>query len=191
MARVRALIMTGVVLVLVAAGCGDSDDSADETESEAASPDTTAAASDDSVADESDSTAPAGGGDDSGGGGNGGTLVLGEETVSFDSARCFLEEQDAAAGGGKILFVAQAFGTNANGDPISIDVSRYDEDSQFTGDDIIVDIGDPFSDDAVSMAANGDIGTVVVDGSQLTASGLTFVDFDDMSEQAGSFEINC
>lgn len=118
-------------------------------------------------------------------------LVLGDETITFDSARCFLEEQDAAAGGGKILFVAQAFGTNAAGDELVIDVSRYDEDSQFEGDDIIIDIGDIFSEDAVSLGGGGPIGTVTVDGSNLSADDLTFNNFDDFSEHTGSFEINC
>ncbi|NOX29276.1 MAG: hypothetical protein GXP35_04390 [Actinobacteria bacterium] len=123
--------------------------------------------------------------------GNAGSLVLGAETIEFDSARCFLEEQDAAGGGGKILFVAQAFGETAAGEPIVVDVSRYDEDSQFTGDDIIIDFGDPFSDDFVSMSARTDLGTVTVDGSSLSASGLTFVDSTDLAEQSGSFQINC
>ena len=44
--------------------------------------------------------------------------MIGDETITLDSARCFLEEQDAAAGGGKILFVAQGFGTNAAGEQL-------------------------------------------------------------------------
>ncbi len=146
---------------------------------------------DDSAADDSSGDDSSGNGAGDAGGGNGGTLVLGDETIAFDGARCFLQEQEAAAGGGKILFVVQAFGTNAAGDQLSIDVSRYDEDSQFTGDDIIVDIGDPFSDEAVSLMASADLGTVAIDGSTLSAGALTFVNFDDMSEQGGSFEINC
>jgi len=124
-------------------------------------------------------------------GDGGGTLVLGEETISFDNTRCFLQEQDAAAGGGKILFVAQAFGTNADGDELLIDVSRYDEDSRFAGDDIVVDIGDPFSAEAVSWRANAELGTIQVDGSTVSADGLTFVNFDDFSEMPGSFRISC
>lgn len=176
--------MIGVVAIaaLVMAACGGDDDSS-------------------SASDGADATADAGGqdgessGDDeqpaAGGGSGGGTLVLGGETIAFDSARCFLEEQDAAAGGGKILFVAQAFGANAAGDEVAIDVSRYDEDSQFAGDDIIVDIGDPFGADAVSLTAKDVIGTVTVAGSDLSAEDLTFRDFDTGTEQPGSFEINC
>ena len=87
--------------------------------------------------------------------------------------------------------MAQAFGTNAAGDEVVLDISRYDEDSQFHGDDIIVDIGDPFSDGAVSLSAFGEVGTVAVDGSRLSADGLSFLNFDDNSEVAGSFEVNC
>lgn len=120
-----------------------------------------------------------------------GTLTLGDETITFDSSRCFLEEQDAAAGGGKILFVVQAYGTNANGDELVIDVSRYDEDSQFSGDDVSVDIGDPFSDTAVSWDSTEEIGTVTIDGSTVSADDLTFQNYDDFSELPGSFSITC
>jgi hypothetical protein len=172
-------VIAALTLALIATGCGDDDDAA--APADTAAP---AAADDDNGSGGEDPPA-------SPSGGNGGELVLGDETITFDSARCFLEEQEAAAGGGKILFVAQAFGTNAAGDQVAIDVSRYDEDSQFTGDDIIVDIGDPFSDDAVSLTANGDIGTVTVDGPNLSASGLTFNNFDDNSQLSGSFQISC
>ena len=181
MRPMHSVILAAAALTMFVVGCGGDDDSSDDAGD-------APAAVDDSGASES--------GGDAGGGGatagaGGGTLELGAETITFERARCFLEEQDAAAGGGKILFTAQAFGTNAAGDEVVIDVSRYDEDSQFAGDDIIVDIGDPFSDTAVSLNAVTDIGTVSVDGSTLSASGLTFTNFDDFSEQPGSFEINC
>ena len=172
-----------LAFVVFVAGCGGDDD--DATPATDASPTTAPAEATDggSSGDDDQPAAPSGG--------NGGEVVLGDETITFDSARCFLEEQDAAAGGGKILFVAQAFGTTAAGEPVTIDVSRYDEDSQFTGDDILLDIGDPFSDDAVGWTARGDIGTVTVDGSTLSAAGLTFSDFDAGAEVSGSFRIDC
>lgn len=178
-------------LVLVAASCGSDDD------------DTSTTAGDDSADVSSDGGASDDGADDSDdggedpappatGGGGGGTLVLGDETIALDSSRCFLQEQDAAAGGGKILFVVQAFGTNADGDELVVDVSRYDEDSMFAGDDIKVDIGDPFSEDAVSFGANAPIGTVEIDGSTVSADGLTFMNFEEFTDGlAGSFTINC
>jgi hypothetical protein len=144
--RTRAL--AAVALILIAPGCGGDDDAADDS---------------------------SGGGDQSAApsGGNGGELVLGDEAVTLDRARCFLEEQDSAGGGGKILFVRQGFGTNAAGEEVLVDVSRYDEDSRFTGDDILVDIGEPGS--SVSFQANADLGTISVDGSTLSADGPTFV----------------
>ena len=197
MARVRAVLAVGAVLGLLAAGCGGDDDdaqadpapasSADDGSGDDAGSDDDAGASDasaDSASDDDGAAAAPGGGD-------AGSLVIGDETIEFDSARCFLEEQDAAGGGGKILFVAQAFGVDAGGEELVLDVSRYDEDSQFTGDDIIVDIGDPFSDDAVSLRSGGEVGTVAVDGSNLSAEDLVFVNFDDSTEQPGSFDINC
>ena len=191
MVRTRVVIVLGVALMLLAAACGDSDDAA------VGSADTIEAAGSTESAVTPDASAPAtsapdeGAGGDAAGSGGSGALVLGDQTIAFDSARCFLQEQDAAAGGGKILFVAQAFGTDAAGEPVAIDVSRYDQDSQFFGDDIIVDIGDPSSEDGVSLGARGEVGTVTVDGSRISAATLTFLDFDDATEQSGSFEINC
>lgn len=181
----RRLVALGVASILVLSACGGDDDSDNAGDGDNAAVADGSAEPDN--AEEADA-AESGGGS---GGASGGTLVLGDETIALDSARCFLEEQDAAAGGGKILFVAQAYGTNAAGDELVLDVSRYDEDSQFAGDDIIVDIGDPFSDDAVSMGAGGEVGTVTVDGSNVSAGDLTFLDFDDATERNGSFEINC
>ena len=177
---VRRWVAAAAASMLVLAACGGDDDAADPEP----------AADDGGGAEEDGGAGDGGAGAGGGGGAGGGTLVLGAETITLDSARCFLEEQESAGGGGKILFVAQGFGTTADGEPLTLDVSRYDEDSQFTGDDVIVDIGDPFADSAVSLTASGDIGTVTLDGSSLSADGLTFVD-DDFSEQTGSFELNC
>ena len=124
-----------------------------------------------------------------GGGAGGGTLTIGDETITLVSSRCFLEEQDAAAGGGKILFVGQGTGTNAAGDDVLLDVSRYNEDSQFAGDDVLVDIGD--FETGYSLSSTSDIGTVQLDGRTLSADGLSFTNFDDFSEVPGSFVLNC
>jgi hypothetical protein len=176
----RTWMIAAVAAMLIVAGCGGDDDGGSDT------PATTAAPSDAGTSAPSGDDEPA-----PPSGGNGGEVVLGDETITFDSARCFLEEQDAAAGGGKILFVAQAFGTNAAGEQVAIDVSRYDEDSQFVGDDIIVDIGDPFSDDLVSYLGGSEDFIVSLDGSTVSADGLTFRNFDDDTELSGSFRIDC
>ncbi len=118
-------------------------------------------------------------------------MLLGDETITFDSSLCYLQEQDAAAGGGKILFVVQATGVNAAGDQVMIDVSRYDEDSMFSGDSVSVVVGDPFAGGDTSWAADGETGMVTLDGSNARADQLGFVNMDDMSEAPGSFDINC
>ena len=169
---VRRWVAAGAAIMVTFAACGGADDSSIEGDSSNA-----------------DAEEPASEPTEDGAGG--GTLVLGDETIKFDGAQCFLQEQDAAAGGGKILFVAQGSGINAAGEEVLLDVSRYDEDSQFVGDDVSVDIGDPFSGAAVSWTGGGDIGTVTVDGSTVSAGGLTFENFDEGTEQPGSFEINC
>lgn len=184
------------VLLLVAAGCGDDDDTTDATGGDDVVDD---GGSDDTSGD--DAAGDDGAGEDAGddgatsdgaGSGGGGTLVLGDETIPLDSARCFLQEQDAAAGGGKILLTGQGMGVNAEGEEVLVDFTRWDEDSDFTGDDILVDIGDPFSGDTESYSFTGDIGAVSVDGSTISASGITFVNFDnDPPETVGSVVINC
>ena len=185
MPRTWTLLIAALLLSLGLAACGGDD--ADTT----AAADDASTPQDDAPDDSTDDADDGGGADDAptSGGGDAGTLVLGDETITLDSARCFLEEQDAAGGGGKILFVGQAFGTNAAGEELVLDVSRFDEDSQFTGDDIIVDIGD--WETGTSWQAGADLGTVQLSGNTMSADGLTFTNWDDMSEMTGSFEINC
>ncbi|MEQ8842518.1 MAG: hypothetical protein RIB98_16160 [Acidimicrobiales bacterium] len=205
-ARRSWFLLLIAVLALLATACGDDDggdtaeqpttDAATDDDSDTADDDSDTADDDSSGADDDAEMADDDMADDDGAeatpsAGGGGTLVLGDETITLDSARCFLEEQDAAAGGGKILFVGQGSGTNADGTELLLDVSRYDEESQFTGDDITVDIGDPFSDDLVSYRAAAEIGTVQIDGSVMSADGLTFSNFDLGEELPGSFQLNC
>lgn len=182
-------------LLLTACGGDDTDTSTADADPSSAGdaaaaedPGSAAGATDDG-GDDPTADATDDGGDAPAASGGAGTLVLGDETITLDRARCFLEEQDAAAGGGKILFVGQAFGTNAAGEELVLDVSRYDEDSQFAGDDIIIDIGD--WETGVSWQVSADLGTVQVSGASLSAADLTLTNWDDFSEMPGSFEINC
>jgi hypothetical protein len=133
----------------------------------------------------------AGGSTASGSGGGGGTLVLGDETIELDSARCFLREQASAGGGGKILLTGQGTGTNAAGEEVRLDFTRYDEASQFTGDDISVEVG-PLAD-ATSYTARLDLGAVDRSGSTLTATDIPFQSFGDrgITQVTGSFTLNC
>ncbi len=172
--------LSAATVLLVASGCGGGSK---------ASP-TTAAGGD------SPTTTEVGGGGSSGGNGgapagDAGTVVLGDETIAFDSARCDMQEQAAPEGGGKILFSIQAYGSNANGDEIRVEVSRYDQDSQFVGDKIELVIGDPFSADAVKWNADDVIETVALDGQTAIANNLTFTNGADGTTVAGSFEVHC
>lgn len=183
----RVLPMLVVVLAMVAAACGD-----DTTTTTGDTTGTTAGATTATTAGAATATtAGATATTQAAGGGSAGFVTIGDETIEFDSARCYLQAQDAAAGGGQILLTGQGFGTNAAGDAISLDFSRYSADSQFAGDDISVGIGDPFSDSHQELLAHVDLGGVDLTGSTLSASGLTFKNTDDGSESTGAFELNC
>ncbi len=199
--RARIWVATVLIPVLAFAACSGSSEAGLGTDLSASDPPTSAAGSDtaadqgaDAVADagtdadEAESTAPA---DSAASVGGAGTIVLGDENITFDSARCFLQEQDAAAGGGKILFVVQAYGANSAGEELYIDVSRYDQDSQFSGDKIELVVGDPYSGNALSWEANDVVGTVALDGSTASAGSLTFRNGDDGTTLPGSFEVHC
>ena len=122
------------------------------------------------------------------GGSGAGTLTLGDETIALGPGRCYLKEQTAA--GQKILWTAQASGTTAAGDPVIVDVSRYDASSQFAGDDLSIDIGDPRSPSFVGWSGTYDSGTIALSGKTVSASGVE-VRNDDLETMTASFEIGC
>lgn len=122
-------------------------------------------------------------------GSGGGTLVLADETVTLTSSNCYLKSQTAA--GEDIELTAQASGTNAAGDDVTVDFTRYAESSSFAGDDITVHAGALGASDATDLAGRLDRGAV-------DRSGDTFsVEDAEMSDQATgetttiSFEIEC
>jgi hypothetical protein len=180
--RIRRVLPILVVALTFIAACGD-DDASSNTEADTSS-NTEATASGGSDTGGSDTGSQ-------GGGGSAGFVTLGGETITLDSARCFLQPQDAAAGGGQILATAQGSGTNAAGDEVAVDFSRFSEDSQFAGDDVKVDVGDPFSDSAVSFGGSVEIGGVDLSGSTVSATGFVLNNFSDFSEVVADFEINC
>jgi len=203
--RGRLVAVAGAVVLLLAACGGDDDSGADEPSATAGSEadadaggDADANTGGDDAADD-DANANTGGDDaadagaDAGnsGGGGGGELVFDGETISLDQPLCFLEEQDAAAGGGKILLNAQAQGTTAAGEPVDISFVRFDEDSQFYGDDVIIGFGDFTAGSYVELLGGGEVGLVIVDGSTLSANDLTFDDFEAGTQHTVSFELNC
>lgn len=185
-----------VALLVVAAGCGDDSDGGDDSSSDttvaaddsgdesADTAETEATTAEDGEMDESEAS------DTGSAGGGSATVTLDGEEISVSSARCFLEEQEAAAGGGSIEMVAQAFGTNAAGDDVSLDFSRFSEDSQFAGDDVSITVGDPFSEDSVSLSGNEPTGAVSLDGNVLSATDFPLVG-SDFEESTVSFEISC
>jgi len=126
-----------------------------------------------------------------GGGGGEGTLTVGGVEITLGPGRCLLREQPAAAGGGVIELTGQASGTNAAGDPVVVDFTRFSEDSDFAGDDVSLTIGDPFSDDSTMYLGSEPIGTVSLDGTVLSATDYLVRSGDGSSELVISFAISC
>ncbi len=121
-----------------------------------------------------------------GSGGSGGSLVLGGEEIALGSARCYLQEQEAA--GETIELTGQATGTSAAGDEVRIDFSRYAPDSRFAGDDVSIDVGEVGA--SMGYHATLDAGTVGRDGSTLSASDIE-VRGDDGQTLVVSFILDC
>lgn len=179
--RTMALVVATAAVLFALTGCSsDGSDGADDGGSSG-----TTAATDDT----------SGGGDTGGGestpsGSASGTLTLDGEEIELSGGLCYLEEQPAAAGGGSIEATAQASGTDADGDEVMIDFTRFSADNQFAGDDVSLTIGDPFSPDARSLSGTSDAGTVSIDGSTVSAS--DFEVSEDLADTVFiSFTIEC
>lgn len=142
------------------------------------------------------STTPSADGDDPGennsvpDAGEPGTLTIDGAEVALGAGRCLLEEQPAAAGGGAIELTAQASGTDADGEPVTVDFTRYSAESQFAGDDLAITIGDPFSGEATQLQGSADSGAVSIDGSTVSATDFA-VGENPTATQPVSFTINC
>lgn len=131
-------------------------------------------------ADATASTTPAataGGGSNDGGGGSAGVMTLGDAEIAIDSLRCFFEEQPRAGLGGVFTHTAQGRGTNADGEGVILDLSRARAEDGTVEDDIIVDIGDPGSDDAVGLRASGPEGLIAFGDGSAAASGVEVSEF--------------
>lgn len=194
--KLRKTLAVSAAAFFLLAGCSSDDDSSapDGATTDVpvdGTPDTDAAdpgddgSTDDAPDDDAPDAAPSGVGD--------GTLVMGDETIELGEARCYLEEQDAAAGGGKILYTGQAAGFNGDGEQVFIDVSRYDEDSTFAGDSIDLVIGDYTTDDSTSygIMPGESLDVITVDGSTISADDVELVPDDMDGNVMVSFELNC
>lgn len=126
------------------------------------------------------------------------TVVMNGETIELSGGGCYLQEQDSAAGGGKILFTGQATGVNGDGEEVMLDVSRFDADSMFEGDMIDLVVGD-YRDPDVKSYGVGIMGAMggekqfhlSLDGSTISADGVELMDDDMAEEMTVSLEINC
>ncbi len=184
MKRLLSFLVAGT-LSLALLGCGDDDTADDATVGDDPSDqvDESGAGDESSETDDSEETTSGASG------AGGGTLTFDGEEIALDSSRCTFEEQDAAAGGGTIEFVAQGTGTTAAGDEVLVDVSRYSEESQFAGDRVSITIGD-FATGA-SYSGSDDAGTVSEDGATVEADDFPLVSDDDLSETTIAFSIDC
>ena len=174
--HVRRLALSLLVVSLVAVGCGDDDTGATTP---------TTAATQDGGTDGGSSETPTPSG-------NAGFLMLGDERIDFDSARCYLQDQDAF-GGGTIHATAQAYGTDAAGEEVLFDFTRFGADTDFEGDDVNVTVGDYTAGESVDYFGGADLGTFSIVGSTVTGTGfnLQSFDFDEPVDLPSSFEVNC
>lgn len=176
---VAKLVYLGAVLVVVFGLVACSGDDGGDASSGTQQP----AGADADSSDPQDEGAPEGEGGP-------GTLSLNDEEIVLGPGRCHLEEQPSAGGGGTIELTGQAYGTNADGDEVNIDFTRYSAESSFAGDDVSVTVGDPFSDDVVRMTGSTESGTVSLSGMVLSADDYG-LDDSDGGITLISFEIAC
>jgi hypothetical protein len=162
--------------VIVAAACGDDSDSSsdgggDDTSSDGASDD-------------------GGSGEVSGGDAVGSSTLTfdGEEIALDNSLGCYAEEQEVA--GSIITLTAQASGTNAAGEDVLVDFTRFAPGGTVgESDDILIDIG-PLGATTTYQAALP-FESVPVNSGVLTVAETAFSSFDDGSEVTASVAIVC
>jgi hypothetical protein len=176
--------------LLLVAGCSDGGDTASTTQPDASA---VTGGGDSGASTTASSDGPRD--DPSSGEGSGSS----KDTLSFDGeemvmlgSRCYFEEQDAAAGGGTILFTVEATGTTKDGlDKIVVDISRYSEDSDFAGDSVSLTVGDPMLGDAMTYSEIAPANTVSVEASSSASVDDMVLLSDDGSEHTVSFDITC
>ena len=112
-----------------------------------------------------------------GAGGSSGEMTLGDEDIAIDGLRCFFEEQPRAGLGGVFTHSAQGRGANADGEDVVLDLTRARAEDGTVVDNISVDIGDPSSDDSISLGTSGPEGLVQFGDDSASASGVEVSEF--------------
>jgi len=177
------VLLIAFVIVIAAAACGDDSGSSSDGAGDGVSTETGAGGS--QATSEATSEATSGGGT---GGGGASTLTFDDEEVALSSRGCYDEEQDVA--GSIITLTAQASGTNAAGEDVTVDFTRYAAGGTVgEGDDITIDVG-PLGA-STTYHANLPIDTATVEGGVLTVPETTYMSFDDGSEVAATVMIAC
>lgn len=151
---------------LIVAACGGDDDS--DTEA----PASTAAAEEEQPAEDTNDTEAA---EDVAA--SAGVITLGDEEIAIERALCYFEEQERAGLGGVWTHTSQVNGTNAAGEPITVGLDRARNEDDTVEDSIYVDIGEPTSDDAVSLIADGPEGLIEFSDSSVSAEAVEVAEF--------------
>ena len=152
---------------LIVAACSDDGDAATPEATDAPADRTAATA-------EPANDAPAGGGAAAATA----VILLGDEEIAIERMLCFFEEQPRAGLGGVYTHTAQGSGTTAAGEPIIIDLSRARDEDGTVGDDILVDIGEPGSEEAISLSAVGPDGLIQFGEASVAATDVELTDFE-------------
>lgn len=163
-------IAAPLTLGLIVAACSG-DDSKDATDAPATTaPVTTAAATPDQAeAGTDEGTAPAAAI---------GVVMLGDEEIAATRVLCYFQEQPRAGLGGVFTHTAQVEGTDAEGTAVLVDLSRAVAEDGTVEEDVIVDIGDPRSDDSVSMSAGGPDGMIAFGDNEIAVDGVEVSNFE-------------
>src|SRR3546814_4538503 len=95
-------------------------------------------------------------------------------------------------------YTAQGMGTNADGDDVMLDITRFaaGDDAVIVGDSVSVTIGDPFSAGAttlerIPMLGLGDPDVVARDGDNVSGSDVELIHDDTGETVAISFQLAC
>ncbi len=104
--------------------------------------------------------------------------MLGDEEIAATRVLCYFQEQPRAGLGGVFTHTAQVEGTDAEGTQVLVDLSRAVAEDGTVDEKVIVDIGDPRSDDAVSMSMGGPDGTIAFGDNEVAVDGVEVINFE-------------